>query len=224
MRRILSLALTLALLITLLPPFGLSQVATAAAGSFSFPTEKDLSTQARVTTDPSLTLTGSITGVDPSSVSYSVTQIINNKGNDDPADDQIGSKRENITSNIYINGFNIQVYNVELFPGLNQITFKGIQGGGEVTNSIYIEYHNGPVFYDLVAQLDGNKFNIEETGTTVVHSTASAGRQSADISITGFAPNAQQVTVDVNGSSKTYSVNSSNKLSVRGIADHAPEG
>lgn len=212
MRRILSLALTLALLITLLPPFGPSQVATAAAGSFSFPTEKDLSTQARVTTDPSLTLTGSITGVDPSSVSYSVTQIINNKGNDDPADDQIGSKRENITSNIYINGFNIQVYNVELFPGLNQITFKGVQGGGEVTNSIYIEYHNGPVFYDLVAQLDGNKFNIEETGTTVVHSTASAGRQSADISITGFAPNAQQVTVDVNGSSKTYSVNSSNKF------------
>jgi hypothetical protein len=210
LKRILSLALTLALLITLLPPFGSSQVATAATGSFSFPTEKDLSTQARVTTDPSLTLTGSITGVDPSSVSYSVVQVINNKGNDDPADDQLGSKRENITSNIYINGFNIQVYNVELFPGLNRITFRGIQGGGEVTNSIYIEYHNGPVFYDLVAQLDGNKFNIEEAGTTVVHSTASAGRQSADISLTGFAPNAQQVTVVVNGSSKTYSVNSSN--------------
>lgn len=210
MKRIISLALTLALLITLLPPFGSTQVATAATGSFSFPTEKDLSTQARVTTDPSLTLTGSITGVDPSSVSYSVVQVINNKGNDDPTDDQIGSKRENITSNIFINGFNIQVFNVELFPGLNRITFKGIQGGGEVTNSIYIEYHNGPVFYDLVAQLDGNKFNIEETGTTVVHSTASAGRQSADISITGFAPNAQQVTVVVNGSSKTYSVNSSN--------------
>ncbi|MGO4547499.1 S-layer homology domain-containing protein [Paenibacillus sp. 2TAB23] len=210
MKRLLSLALTLALLITLLPPFGSSQVANAATGSFSFPTEKDLSTQARVTTDPSLTLTGSITGVDPSSVSYSVTQIINNKGNDNPSDDQLGSKRENITSNIYINGFSIQVYNVELFPGLNRITFRGVQGGGEVTNSIYIEYHNGPVFYDLVAQLDGNKFNIEEAGTTVVHSAASAGRQSADISITGFAPNAQQVTVDVNGSSKTYSVNSSN--------------
>ncbi|WP_419875587.1 S-layer homology domain-containing protein [Candidatus Pristimantibacillus sp. PTI5] len=210
MKRLLSLALTLALLITLLPPFGSSQVANAATGSFSFPTEKDLSTQARVTTDPSLTLTGSITGVDPSSVSYSVTQIINNKGNDNPTDDQLGSKRENITSNIYINGFSIQVFNVELFPGLNRITFKGVQGGGEVTNSIYIEYHNGPVFYDLVAQLDGNKFNIEEAGTTVVHSAASAGRQSADISITGFAPNAQQVTVDVNGSSKTYSVNSSN--------------
>ncbi|OME87158.1 hypothetical protein BK120_04020 [Paenibacillus sp. FSL A5-0031] len=210
MKRLLSLALTLALLITLLPPFGASQTVTAATGSFSFPTEKDLSTEARVTTDPRLTLNGSITGVDPSSVSYSVTQIINNKGNDDPSDDQIGSKRENITSNIYINGYSIQVYNVELFPGLNRITFRGVQGGGEVTNSIYIEYHNGPVFYDLVAQLDGNKFNIEEAGTTVVHSATSAGRQSADISITGFAPNAQQVTMDVNGSSKTYSVNSSN--------------
>lgn len=210
MKRILSLVLTLALLITLMPPVGSSGIVTAATGSFSFPTEKDLSTQARVTTDPTLTLTGSITGVDPSSVSYSVVQVINNKGTDDPSDDQLGSKRENITSNIYINGFNIQVYNVELFPGLNRITFRGIQGGGEVTNSIYIEYHNGPVFYDLVAQLDGNKFNIEEAGTTVVHSTTSAGRQTADISITGFAPNSQQVTVDVNGNSKTYSVNSSN--------------
>lgn len=210
MKRIVSLVLTLTLLITLLPAFGASGIATAATGSFNFPAENDLSTQARVTTEPSLTLTGSITGVDPTSVSYSVVQVINNKGNDDPADDQLGSKRENITSNIYINGFTIQVYNVELFPGLNRITFRGVQGGGEVTNSIYIEYHNGPVFYDLVAQLDGSKFNIQESGTTVVHSAASAGRQSADISITGFAPNAQQVTIDVNGSSKTYSVNSSN--------------
>jgi hypothetical protein len=212
LKKFVSVVLTLALLITLLPPFGASQVATAASGNFNFPNEKDLSTEARVTTDPRLTLTGSITGVDPTSVSYSVAQIINNKGTDDPSDDQIGSTRDNITSNIYINGFNIQVYNVELFPGLNRITFRGIQGGGEVTNSIYIEYHNGPVFYDLVAQLDGNKFNIEEAGTTVVYSAASAGRQSADISITGFAPNAQQVTVDVNGSSKTYSVNSSNNF------------
>jgi len=210
LKRLLSLALTLALLITLLPPFGASQTVTAATGSFSFPTEKELSTEARVTTDPRFTLNGSITGVDPTSVSYSIVQVINNKGTADPTDDDLGSKRENITSNIYISGFNIQVYNVELFPGLNRITFRGIQGGGEVTSSIYIEYHNGPVFYDLVAQLDGNKFAIEEVGTTVVHSTTSAGRQSADISITGFAPNAQQVTVDVNGSSKTYSVNSSN--------------
>lgn len=208
MKRILSLVITLALLITLLPPFGSSGIVTAATGSFSFPSEKDTAAQARITTDPSLTLTGSITGVDPSSVSYSVVQIV--KKNDDPTKEQIGSKRENITSNIYINGFNIQVYNVELFPGLNRITFRGVQGGGEVTNSIYVEYHNGPVFYDLVAQLDGNKFNIEENGTTVVHSPTSAGRPSADISITGFAPNAQQVTVDVNGNSKTYSVNSAN--------------
>ncbi|MCF2938358.1 S-layer homology domain-containing protein [Paenibacillus alkaliterrae] len=205
-----SFVLTLALLITLLSPFGSSQVATAATGSFSFPTEQDLATKARVTTDPRLTLTGSITGVDPASVSYSVVQVINHKGTDDPSDDQLGSKRENITSNIFINGFNMQVFNVELFPGLNRITFRGIQGGGEVTNSIYIEYHNGPVFYDLVAQLDGNTFAIEEAGTTVVYSNATAGRQSADISITGFAPNAQQVTIDVNGSSRTYSVNSSN--------------
>ncbi len=210
MKKFVSVVLTLALLITLLPPFSSSQIATAATGSFIFPTETDQSTKARITTEPRLTLTGTLNGVDPSSVAYSVYQITNNKGTDDPQDDVIGSQKENITSSIVVTGFNIQVFNLELFPGLNRITFRGVQGGGEVSNSIYIEYHNGPVFYDLVAQLDGLKYNIEEAGTTVVHSPSSAGRASADISITGFAPNAQQVTIEVNGSSKTYQVSSSN--------------
>ena len=68
----------------------------------------------------------------------------------------------------------------------------------------------GPMLYDLTANLDGNNFPIVESGTTVVQSTTSRGRDTADISITGKAPNAQQVTIVVNGSSKTYSVNSTN--------------
>lgn len=208
-KKITAVLMMLALVLQVLPPYSGTGV-SAATGSFSFTNESDVPTAPRITTEPRVTLTGSISNVNGATVSYDVVQIINNKGNDDPADDQLGSKRENVTSNIFINGFNIQVFNIELFPGLNRITFRGVQGGGEVTNSIYIDYHNAPVFYDLVAQLDGNRFSVEENGTTVVHSTNSAGKTSADISLTGFAPNAQSVTIITNSSSKTYNVSSSN--------------
>ena len=211
MRKILPLILSLALLITMMPQLGSTQKVHANTGSFVFPQESTKSTSARTITDPRITLTGAITGVDPSTISYSIYQIVNDKNTDNPSDDLIGSKRENLTTNIYVNGFTLQVYNVELFTGLNQIVFKGMQGGGEVTGSIYIEYHDGPVFSDLIAQLDGNKFPVEEASTTVVSSAASAGKTAADISITGSAPNAQQVTIEVNGgNSKTYNVSSSN--------------
>lgn len=208
-----AVVLMLALVLQILPPFTGSTSVSAATtgGNFIFPNESYQSMAPRITTEPRVTLTGTMSQVNGSTVSYDVVQIINNKGNEDPNDDQIGQKRENITSNIYINGMNIQVFNIELFPGLNRITFNGVQGGGgAAVDSIYINYHNSPVFYDLVAQLDGNRFNIDEAGTTVVHSANSAGRNSADISITGFAPNAQSVTIVANNSSKTYNVSSSN--------------
>nr|WP_306220416.1 S-layer homology domain-containing protein [Cohnella sp. WQ 127256] len=96
---------------------------------------------------------------------------------------------------------------------MNKITFKGLQSGGEVSNSYYIDYRNGPLFYNLVAQIDGKSFPVEEGRTTVVHSSASKGRNNYDISLTGNAPNAQSVTIIVNGNSKTYNVNPSNNNS-----------
>ena len=68
------------------------------------------------------------------------------------------------------------------------------------------------MLYDLTASLDGNSFPVVENGTTVVQSTASKGKSTA-FSITGKAPNAQQVTIIVNGSSKTYAVNTTNNNS-----------
>lgn len=193
-----------ALVVQLLPAIGGDGTVSAATGSFTFPTESGSAASPRITTDERVTLQGTLNNVDPSTISYSVYQIIN------PNPEQVGSKRENLTSNVSINGFSIQIFNIQLFPGLNKITFKGTQGGGEVSNSIYIEYRNGPMLYDLTASLDGNSFPIVENGTTVVQSNPSRGRSAADISITGKAPNAQQVTIVVNGSSKTYSVNSAN--------------
>lgn len=192
-------------------PVSKIEIATAATGNFTFPSESDQIGSPRVTTDERVTLTGTINNVDPSTISYSVYQIID--PNAQFNEDNIPNKRENLTSNVSVTGFNVQIFNIQLFPGLNKITFKGTQGGGEVTNSIYVEYRNGPMLYDLTASLDGNNFPIVENGTTVVQSPTSRGHETADISITGKAPNAQQVTIIVNGSSKTYSVNSSNNNS-----------
>lgn len=206
-RKLGTLFILLALVIQLVPA-GKAEIVRAASGTtgnFTFPNEYDTSDKARVTTDEKVTLKGTISNVDPKSISYSVYQIV------DPANENnVANKRENLTSNISVSGFSLQVFNIQLFPGLNKITFKGTMGGGEVTNSIYIDYHNGPMLYNLTASLDGNNFPIVEGDTTVVQSQTSRGRTKADISITGNAPNAQQVSIIVNGASKTYAVNSTN--------------
>ncbi|QHW32576.1 S-layer homology domain-containing protein [Paenibacillus rhizovicinus] len=210
-----ALLLMLALVLQLLPPLGVSiaNAAPAPAGSFVFPDESYDPVSPRTTSDERVTLNGSVNNVNASSITYSVFQVIDTKGDVDPTNDQIGNSRENLTSNIYINGFSLQIYGLQLFPGLNRITFTGIQGGSQVSSSIYINYRNGPLFYDLKASLDGNVFPISELGTTVVESQYSRGKSSADISITGNAPNATKVTIDVNNSSHSYAVNSTNNYS-----------
>lgn len=204
------LFLLLTLFIQLLPAYQGSSIDAAAAGYFTFPSESSDSTQPRVTTDGRTTLSGSVSSIAASSISYSIYQIVNNGGTSSPADDQIGSRKEGVSGGIYVNGYTLTVSNLELFAGLNRITFKGLYNGAEVTNSIYISYHNGPVFYNLAARLNGQSFDMKENVTTVVYSSASNGKSSTDIAITGNAPNASKVSVSVNGSSRSYSVSSAN--------------
>lgn len=199
----------LSLLIGLLQLTGSERAIAATSGNFAFPSEFDQPGSARVTTNGMVTITGTINGVNPTSISYGVYQIVNYDAND-PSKEKVGSKRESLTSNVYINGNTLQVFNVQLFSGLNKITFQGTKGGGLVENSIYIDYHDGPTLYDLEASLYGNSFPMNESNTTVVYSTATKGKAQTDISISGKAPNAQSVTVEVNGSSRTFSVNSTN--------------
>ncbi|GGD92409.1 S-layer homology domain-containing protein [Paenibacillus nasutitermitis] len=204
-KKISALLLMLSLVLQLLTPYGERQ-ASAAAGSsnFLFPEESYDVAAPRTTSDERVTLKGTISGVNSSSITYSIYQLVNN---------QVAEKRENLTTNIIASGFNIEVFNLQLFPGLNKITFTGLQGGSQVTSSIYINYHNGPLFYNLEAALDGESFPISESGSTIVQSAPSRGRSSADISILGNAPNSSQVTVIVNGNSRTYQVNSTNNYS-----------
>ncbi|RED57651.1 S-layer homology domain-containing protein [Cohnella lupini] len=212
-RKLSAVFLMVALLLQLFPAQPPVANAAVGNGSFIFPSESSDPTSYRITTDARVTLQGSINNVNASTISYSIHQIIDDKGDTDPTNDIIGTSKLDQTSNVYNEGNAITIFNIELFPGKNKITFKGLQGGGEVSDSFYIDYRNGPVFYNLLAQIDGQAFPVNESKTTVVYSNASKGRSTYDISLTGNAPNAQNVTIIVNGNSKTYNVNPSNNNS-----------
>lgn len=207
-QRILSALLVIALLVTMFPAqWNSNNVQAAAAHNFNFNNEQYTVASARTTTNERVNLTGTINNVNSSSIRYSIYQI-----NPQDEDDVITSN-ENQTGNMTFSGTTINVFNVQLYPGMNKITFSGQSGSSTVTESIYIEYRDSPMLFDLTAGLDGSLFNIDESATTVVHSNASRGKGSADISISGKAPNATKVSVIVNGKSNTYSISSSSDWS-----------
>jgi len=201
-KKALSIVMAVALLLTI-APFYPAQVEANTSRIFSFVNEQYEPGSARITTNERVTLTGTINNVIGSTITYSVYQMVDGIEHET-------NRNENQSTNITLSGNSIAVYNVQLYPGLNKITFKGVQGNAEVSDSIYIEYRNSPTLFNLLASLDGLQYEIQEYGTTVVHSTLSQGKPSADISISGRAPNAERVTVIVNNRSYTYTVNSLN--------------
>lgn len=206
MKRLLSLVLTLAIIVGILPAT-LSQTVNAAAGRFFiFPSEQYDLVSARITNTERVTLKGTLNNVNGSTISYSVFQIPKDGG-------AAINSREGQTGNVQLSGSSMTINNLQLFPGLNMITFKGQQGTTEVQDTIYIEYRNGPTLYDLQAVIDGTTTNVSEQGTTVISSSptgASLGKSNTDIALIGKAPNAEKVTVIINGRSWTYNVSSVN--------------
>jgi hypothetical protein len=205
-QRLLSALLVIALLVTMFPAQWNNSAQAATAHNFNFSNEGYTVDQARITTNERVNLTGTINNVNGNSIKYSVYQI-------NPINQKVLSSNENQTGNMTFSGSTINIFNVQLYPGMNKITFAGESGASTITDSIYIEYRDSPMLYDLTAGLDGTLFNIAESATTVVHSTASRGKNSADISISGKAPNATKVTVIVNGKSNSYSISSSSDWS-----------
>ncbi|MBD2868392.1 S-layer homology domain-containing protein [Paenibacillus arenilitoris] len=206
MKRVVSLILSLALLITLLPPFGASQQASAAGSYFLFPNEQDRPGNARIVSDQSVTLEGTINGVVGNSISYNVKQITW-----DGTTEREVNKTEEITTGISTTaGDNkLKISNLTLFPGLNKITFKGIAGTSTVSEAIYIEYRNSPMLYDLKVTFENKDFTMAEDEPTMLYSTAPVIKQTGDIVISGKAPNAQKITVVINGRSYEFNVSTS---------------
>ncbi|CAM4476251.1 hypothetical protein FHS16_004693 [Paenibacillus endophyticus] len=203
MKRLLSLALTLALLITLLPPFGSSQVANAAGSYFLFSNENAAPGSARIVSSQSVKIEGTINGVVGNSISYNVKQITWNGAKETEV-----NKTEEITTGISTStGDNsIVISNLTLFPGLNKITFKGIAGASTVSESIYIEYRNSPMLYDLKATFENKDYVMPEDQPTMLYSTAPLVQQTGEIVISGKAPNAQKITVVINDRSYDFNV------------------
>ncbi|MFD1953930.1 S-layer homology domain-containing protein [Paenibacillus thailandensis] len=194
MKKFLSITLALSMLLTIVLPQFLGSNTAAAAGSyFIFPNEKSDSGSPRVTSNERVTLEGSINNVLSSSITYSIYQVTVSGGKE-----TVVSSLENQTDGMTFQGQSITVEDLDLFPGLNKITFKGTSGSSTVSESIYIEYRNSPMLYDLFVTFENEDFAVREDGTTVLYATESQGETEAEVIFSGKALNADSVTITVN--------------------------
>jgi hypothetical protein len=199
LKRALALILTLALFVTILPSFAATQSASAAGSYFLFPTEHDTITSPRIVSTPTVSLSGTINGVNGSSISYHVDQVT--------LDGRILNYTQEISTGISTTNDNrITVSGVTLFPGLNKITFKGIAGTSEVSESIYIEYRDSPMLYDLKVTFENRDYEMQEATPTMLYSNSTNQQTSGNIVITGKAPNATKVTIVINDRSFDFNV------------------
>jgi len=203
LKKILSVLLTLALLITLVPAYGQPSKVNAAGNYFDFPNEKDVKQSARIVSDKFVTLTGTIRNIAKNSISYKIEQV-------SVADDKVLNSTQSISTGIMTTGDNtITVNNVELFPGVNRITFTGVSGASTIEESIYIEYRDSPMLNDLEIVFNNQRHTVAETGPTVVYSSSSNTTASTGtIVLTGEAPNATRITVGINGNEFDFNVTS----------------
>lgn len=204
MKRITAVLLAFCLALLSFPTAG-TPVSAADGNYFIFPGEQSTFENARVVLTSTVDLTGTINQVIGSTITYSVEKVVKSG-----TTEQVVEQNLNQTANIILSGNSIRVLSVQLYPGVNKITFKGLSGFTEVSNSIYIEYRDSPSLYDLKAIIDGQQFDILEDRTTVIHSALSRNQPNYNIIITGKAPNADRVTVIVNGRSYTYTVSATN--------------
>lgn len=183
----------------MLPTFSLPQQASAAGSYFLFPNEHDVISSPRIVSTPTVNLSGTINGVNGGSISYNVKQIT-------AAGKELNTTQEISTGISTTNDNKITVSGIVLFAGLNKITFKGIAGTSEVSESIYIEYRNSPMLYDLKINFENQEYDMQESGPTMLYASGNQTSSSGSIVITGKAPNATKVTIVINGRSYDFNV------------------
>ncbi|WP_322906492.1 S-layer homology domain-containing protein [Paenibacillus campi] len=216
MKKLLSMLLAVVLLAGLLPQgWGNSQVFAASTKGifFIFPNEQyDISTP-RIANSDRLTVTGSYSNINTNSITYDVEQI-----SKDGSNITVINSNKGLSGNVTAStsgGSNLTISDIPLFAGLNRITFRATQGvSSQVAESIYVDYRNGPTLYNLTAVLDNDTVALKENTPVVLTSAKGGindGQQTANMSLSGSAPNAAKVTVLVNGgSSRTSIVSSAN--------------
>jgi hypothetical protein len=191
-KKLLSVLIAVTLVASLITPVG-SQQAEAAGTTFIFDNLGASPNSPMKTNDKKITIMGSYNKVSESTIFYTVEQILDKS----TTPMRVGLKTGNTTSGLAAANGVIAVTNLELFPGLNRITFKGQAGFQELTDVFYVEYIDNPVIYDL--ELMGNTGNYPVIDSKLVVTegmTAQPG--TGNITLHGHAPNAQQVFVYVN--------------------------
>ncbi|WP_223065979.1 S-layer homology domain-containing protein [Paenibacillus caui] len=216
MKRVISLLLTVALIVGLVPVSFTERATAASEGSYFLFTNQqyDINSPKIVNTDR-VSFSGTIANVLGNTVNYSVEQI---KVDSSGKVTVVNSSKGQI-GGLTVNGSTITVTNLQLYAGLNRVTFSGSKGGNTtVSDTIYFDYRNNPTLYNLKAVMSGQSVDLTESQPATIVATSSSPfymKDSADITITGYAPGAEEVTVEVNGvgNSFTYPVNSYDKYS-----------
>lgn len=202
MRKILSLILIAALFVTLIPQAMNAPTANAAGNYFVLPNESSQPGSPRIVTTSSVTLQGTLNGVVGTSISYHVDQMV--AGN-------VANNTDEITTGIQTSAADnkVNITAVPLFPGLNRIVLSGVAGAQTVSESIYIEYRNSPLLYDLKVTFENRDYVLPDTGTLMLQTTSPVPVTNGEFILSGKAPNAQKVTVVINGRTFEFPVTSS---------------
>lgn len=215
MKRMLSLLLTVALIVGLVPASLTGRASAANQGSyFLFSNQQYNISSPKIVNTDRVSFSGTIANVLGNTVSYSVEQI---KTDSSGKEVTVVNSSKGQVGGMTVSGSSLSVTNLQLYAGLNRVTFSGSKGGNTtVSDSIYFDYRNNPTLYDLKAVMSGISVSLNESqASTMVASSSSPFylKDKADITITGYAPGAEEVTVEVNGvgNSFTYPVNSYDK-------------
>ncbi|WP_314589692.1 S-layer homology domain-containing protein [Paenibacillus terrigena] len=163
MKKILSMIMAIALLVTLIP-FSPDRVAADPATDYFQIANYSTSSAApsEVNTD-SIDLTGTFIGVAPSSISYEAVTVVLEGSNIV----EVSNKRGTDVKPEIINNNAFRFASVKLEPGLNQITLKGTNSVGNIVSGVvYVRYTNAPMLYDIKAP-DGRLLR-DTTDPTVI--------------------------------------------------------
>lgn len=200
-KKLLSILLAVALIVTVFPPFMAQQV-EAAGTYFIFDGLGYSKSSPTKTNDLRIDLSGTYNSVAESSIVYSVEQILD----EDTTPMKVGLSRLNTTAGLAAIDGAISILGMELFPGLNRVTFSGRAGFSDMKDTFYIEYIDNPVIYDLKFLGSGGDYMLNGDKVVITEDmTAQPG--SGQVTMEGKAPNADQVFVYINDNfSKAFSV------------------
>lgn len=181
-KRYLHLLLAVVLLMTMVP-----MLPAQAAGSGSFFVWDDLPTTVNT---QRVSLSGLLNQVASSGITYTVEQLSENN--------EVLQKRDKNAIGITVSsdGKQINVVNLQLFPGNNRVTFYGKRGSSEVSEYFTVKYIDAPILYNLQFIGGSEKKRLNDASETIVTNKNTSSAAQSQFTIEGNAPNASKVIIE----------------------------